>query len=348
MKKAFVWGKIRRQLEQRQGTTMIEVLVAVVVVLLITVMFSRVVTVSVRMFRSSVNMMDETEEFNREYYKTANYGSRPQSADHLVLTVDMAKTQDATASGASLALNNNSRSVYWKEASGYDMYAVSIGGYGETVPDGGPGGSVPTPEPKPEPTREPNSMLTPEPDPTPDGSPGLTVDVDGTRQPIQEYNNWETTMEQVKQQYLDSITPGYEGWKTYWHTVGAGEVYMMKDESGEYVAYVCQWGNDSFEFHADDTIEDFIRRYADSKFVKITKDTRVFTSKDIRQYYENNGNVQTFNPEDLPKKGELYWDGVEYHLARQDIGPYDTDFTTAHWLTIEQPAEPPAGEEPPA
>ena len=57
---------------RKSGTTMIETLVAFLVVVLMIAMFSKVVSVSVHMLNSTRKVMADTEEFNKNYYTYAN------------------------------------------------------------------------------------------------------------------------------------------------------------------------------------------------------------------------------------------------------------------------------------
>ena len=67
---------VRRRLSERQGTSMIEVLVAITVVLLMLGIFTRVMTSAVHMLSVSNEILEKTEKFNTEYYKTESYAAR--------------------------------------------------------------------------------------------------------------------------------------------------------------------------------------------------------------------------------------------------------------------------------
>lgn len=118
-------------MKNKSGSTMIEVLVAVVVVLLVTATFSNIISASTKMLSSSMKIIADTETFNEEYYKTKNINARKPATGRLKLTVDTEKTKDTTAENATLHLNENSKIVYWSEPepSGYDMYTVNVGRY---------------------------------------------------------------------------------------------------------------------------------------------------------------------------------------------------------------------------
>lgn len=329
--------KLFRCFKAKDGTTMIEVLVAVIVVLLVTATFSHIISVSTKLFGASMDIIDETEEFNRDYYKTANYEARTYTAGRLSLVVDMDKTKDATASGKTLALNENSGIVYWAEPGGYDMYAVSVGKYANH--------GAPVSTQKPEATIPPagNSIESPAPSPssspTPTPKPGATgsgvyieVKVNGEKEKIYEYNDWDTVIKDE----MDKAEAAGE--QNFTYIMDEGHVYILVNEDGTKEAYVCIWNDWKLTINVGDTRENVIKNNPGA-FVKFTEDEKVFTYDDIRQYYENNGNIKTFSDKDeeRPKKGELFWDGSEYHLARQDIGPYDTDLTLNHWMTLKQP-----------
>lgn len=66
-------GKIRRN---KSGTTMVEVLVAVLVVMFVMALFSRSVTAAVGLYNRSAAVISDTEKFNAAYYQKDNIGKR--------------------------------------------------------------------------------------------------------------------------------------------------------------------------------------------------------------------------------------------------------------------------------
>lgn len=328
-------SNIKYTFKDRHGTTMIEVLVALVVVLFITMVFSRVVASSVRMLSMSTETISETEKFNEEYYKTANYNSRGIKAGNLKLVVDKDTTQDITAHEETVNLNNECKMVFWMDNdNGYSMYAVDPKGYGSVTPPTSPSADpVHTTEPDaPSPTPASTPTATPTSDPA-SGTGDYIELLEGENEKIYEYNDWDTVI-------TDELNQAKaEGRQNFAHKMNEGHVYILVNEEGEKEAYVCIWPDWDLTIDVGDTKESIIKKHPEA-FVKFTEDTRVFTYDDIRQYHENNGNVKTFslNPDERPKKGDLFWDGLKYYLARQDIGEYDTDFTKDHWMYLLQPA----------
>ena len=290
--------------KDRRGTTMIEVLVALVVVLFITMVFSRVVTSSVRMLSMATETISETEKFNEEYYKSVNYNNRAAKAGNLKLVVDKDKTQDNTAQESTLNLNNECKMVFWAADNGYSMYAVAPKGYGSvtppTSPSADPGdGTDPDPSPDPEPSSDPE----PTPDPANGTGEKLEVLADEKWEGIYDYNDWNEIQEALEEA---SHQPNWEHRKQIdWHLEN-GYVWLIDGK-----AYVSAWFQ-GIVIDADDTPETIIEKYS-QYFIEITKDTRVFTSKEII----NENGIHFKDP--IPKQGDLYWDGTDFWLLRQNI-----------------------------
>ena len=64
----------RKIQENKDGSTMIETLVAFLVVVLVILMFSKVVSVSSQVLNRTRQIMKENEAFNAEYYKLDSSG----------------------------------------------------------------------------------------------------------------------------------------------------------------------------------------------------------------------------------------------------------------------------------
>lgn len=71
-----VGERLRRCLRDRGGTTIIETLVAVVVVMLVLGLFSQIVTASAKMFASSNAIIERNETFNESFYKKESIAAR--------------------------------------------------------------------------------------------------------------------------------------------------------------------------------------------------------------------------------------------------------------------------------
>lgn len=63
-------------LGKKAGTTMVEVIVAVMIVSIAMPMFAKVVRASVQMYSRSLAIIEETEKFNEVYYKKTNIEKR--------------------------------------------------------------------------------------------------------------------------------------------------------------------------------------------------------------------------------------------------------------------------------
>lgn len=60
----------------KSGTTMVEVIVAVLIVSVVMALFAKVVGASVQMYRRSLDIIRQTEQFNEAYYKKAGETSK--------------------------------------------------------------------------------------------------------------------------------------------------------------------------------------------------------------------------------------------------------------------------------
>lgn len=84
--------KMKRKTVGNAGSSMVEVLVAFLVVMIMMAMFSKVVAVSVDFYRRSHSAIERTEQFNEKYYKTAERANRADVAGTLSLELDTEKT----------------------------------------------------------------------------------------------------------------------------------------------------------------------------------------------------------------------------------------------------------------
>lgn len=62
---------VKKIFREKKGTSMVEVLVAFIIVLLMTTMFGKVVTASVRILQQSRTAIERDEEFEAKYYQTS-------------------------------------------------------------------------------------------------------------------------------------------------------------------------------------------------------------------------------------------------------------------------------------
>lgn len=85
-------SRIKKKLSANTGTSMIEVLVAFLVVMLMMAMFSKVVMVSVDLLERSRKTMARAEQFNETYYQTETIKKRETMGAGVILAVDSEKT----------------------------------------------------------------------------------------------------------------------------------------------------------------------------------------------------------------------------------------------------------------
>ncbi len=107
------------------GSTMVEVLVAFLIVMIMVVMFSKVIAVSADMLKRSQQMTARYETFNENYYKIENRKRRSEIGGlTLRLSVDTEKTASGNkAKGVSLELPKTGLQVYTDTQTGFKMYS---------------------------------------------------------------------------------------------------------------------------------------------------------------------------------------------------------------------------------
>ncbi|MCD2492422.1 hypothetical protein LQE92_07215 [Lacrimispora sp. NSJ-141] len=123
MKKSIIGQKSKKT--DTAGSTMVEVLVAFLIVMIMVVMFSKVIAVSADMLKRSQQMTARYETFNENYYKTENRKRRSEIGGlTLRLSVDTEKTAAGNkAKGASLELPKTGLQVYTDTETGLKMYS---------------------------------------------------------------------------------------------------------------------------------------------------------------------------------------------------------------------------------
>lgn len=111
---------------KKSGTTMVEVLVAFIVVMLMMGMFSKVVATAVHLFNQSKANIERTEQFNQEYFSV---GAVPVkiSGTELTLEVDIDKTHAGNrAEYAKIPLKSGYLQVYTSADLGLARYSIGI------------------------------------------------------------------------------------------------------------------------------------------------------------------------------------------------------------------------------
>lgn len=126
-KTKFIFSK------DKSGTTMVEVLVAFLVVVLMMGMFSKIVTVSGNLLTRSRQTIQKTEDFDQNYYKTAERAKRGAvSNSALSLSISDKTSTKNTADEVSIDLTRGQLTLYSDAESGYQRYSVAITGDTET------------------------------------------------------------------------------------------------------------------------------------------------------------------------------------------------------------------------
>lgn len=160
--------RLKKCCANTRGTSMIEVLVAFVLVLLMTAAFSKVVAVSVRMLSNSLKIIKETESFNEQYYTNQAYSDRKDVEGKLKLVLNKTETdsknynfpENSTKIEAEIALNTDGKVVYWiddgedgvssvngTDGTGYKMFSVKNAAYASTATEEPTATEMPTAEP---------------------------------------------------------------------------------------------------------------------------------------------------------------------------------------------------------
>ena len=101
-------GMIRNK---KSGSTMIETLVAFLVVVLMIGMFSKVVTASVHMLNSTRDVIEKTEKFNENYYKNLNNMKTESMTPYLTIDEEMTNVLNG-AEKVKIQLNKDSGLKY--------------------------------------------------------------------------------------------------------------------------------------------------------------------------------------------------------------------------------------------
>ena len=110
----------------KDGTTMVEVLVAFLVVMIMMAMFSKVVTASVSLLNKSRENIERTEVFNEEYYKAASQSAQV-TAGTVALVVDMDKTSNYNrADQISLKLSGDLQYYIFNDIKRYSFKVIEL------------------------------------------------------------------------------------------------------------------------------------------------------------------------------------------------------------------------------
>ena len=88
--------KCKAILNEHKGSTMVETLVAFLVVVTMALMFSKVITVSANLLVSTQKIIDRNEEFNAYYYKISSDKNKPDTERKIALVLDQELTESSS------------------------------------------------------------------------------------------------------------------------------------------------------------------------------------------------------------------------------------------------------------
>lgn len=119
--------RMQRILKGKRASTMIETLVAFLVIVIMALMFSKVITVASNLLISTKKNIDGYERYNMEYYKV---GSKDALKGSLSISVDMIRTDSLNkATEVELPLSENTIVKYYKmDDSGLTMFSFGVKG----------------------------------------------------------------------------------------------------------------------------------------------------------------------------------------------------------------------------
>ncbi|MDD7209236.1 MAG: hypothetical protein PUH29_04165 [Lachnospiraceae bacterium] len=109
-------NKTRKVLSSRRGTSMVEVLAAFLIIVMMTAMFGRVVTLSMGMLQKSREKIAEEETFNSEYYKKENEKEQKKISGNLSLE----------GNGSSVPIPKGTLKKYTDQTTGLTRYFIEV------------------------------------------------------------------------------------------------------------------------------------------------------------------------------------------------------------------------------
>lgn len=115
----------KRQRSTKDGTTMVEVLVAFLVVMIMMAMFSKVVTASVDLLKKSRENIERTEAFNEQYYKTGTQ-EKQNAVGSIALEVDPKTSGYNRADPISLPLSGDLQSYTLNNIKRYSFKVIEL------------------------------------------------------------------------------------------------------------------------------------------------------------------------------------------------------------------------------
>lgn len=114
--------KILQRLRSKDGTSMVEVLAAFLVIVLMITMFGKVVTLSMGILQRSQKVMENMETFNSEYYQEKNKENKTLISGRLSLKEAWKNSSEGTA----IPLPQGELKKYTDDATGLSRYFIEV------------------------------------------------------------------------------------------------------------------------------------------------------------------------------------------------------------------------------
>lgn len=120
------------------GTSMVEVMIAFLIVMLLMAMFTKVVTTSISLLNRSKSTIEKTEAFDEKYYQTEERKKRKVVSEDISLVLDKEKTSTNNTKVRDLTIDlPKGKMQKYEDTDDTKMSRYSI--YVETEePEGGP------------------------------------------------------------------------------------------------------------------------------------------------------------------------------------------------------------------
>ena len=114
--------KILQSLQSKDGTSMVEVLTAFLVIVLMITMFGKVVTLSMGILKRSQKVMENMETFNSEYYQEKNKEKQTLISGRLSLKEDWKNPSEGTV----IPLSQGELKKYTDDTTGLSRYFIEV------------------------------------------------------------------------------------------------------------------------------------------------------------------------------------------------------------------------------
>ena len=117
-----IMEKILQSLQSKDGTSMVEVLTAFLVIVLMITMFGKVVTLSMGILQRSQKVMENMETFNSEYYQEKNKEKQTLISGRLSLKEDWKNPSEGTV----IPLSQGELKKYTDDTTGLSRYFIEV------------------------------------------------------------------------------------------------------------------------------------------------------------------------------------------------------------------------------